>query len=64
MKELLTLKSKTINFSYVVAGFGAIQQYLPNVQEQLGSYYGMIFMAVGVVYAVLRKVTIKPLSEK
>ena len=64
MKELLTLKSKTINLSYVVAAFGAAQMYLPEMKVMLGEYYGLIFMVVGVAYAVLRKVTTKPLSEK
>lgn len=64
MKELFTLKSKTINVSYLIAIFGTIEMNLPIVKEQLGDYYGWVFIGVAGMYAVLRKVTTKPLSEK
>jgi len=57
-------KSKTINFSYILVVMGVIEMNLPYVKEQLGDYYGFILMGVGVVVAVLRKVTNKPLSER
>ena len=56
--------SKTIDATAVCALFGALEQNLPMVREQLGDYYGWIFIFVAGVFAVLRKVTTKPLGEK
>jgi len=53
-----------MNFSYLLAAFGVIEQNLPMVKEQIGDSYGLVFMGVGVVVAVLRKVTTQPLNEK
>lgn len=56
--------SKTLDVSTLVVIFGVIEQNLPMVREQLGDYYGMVFMGVGIIFAVLRKITTKPLGEK
>ena len=57
-------KSKTINFSYVLAAFGVVEQNLPMIKEMIGDYYGLVFIGISAIVAVLRKVTTKPLSEK
>jgi len=64
MKDLLNFNSDTIKLSYIVAVLGVIETNLPMVRDQLGDYYGWIFMAVGAAFAVLRKKTTKPLSER
>jgi len=58
------IKSKTINFAVLLAIFGAVQQYLPLVQDQLKDKYGFITIGIAVIVAILRVVTKKPLSEK
>jgi len=55
--------SKTIDATAITAGLGALIQYMPMVKEQLADYYGFIFIALSVVFAVLRKITTKPLGE-
>ena len=55
--------SRTYDFAAVIAGFGALEQNLPMVREQLGDYYGFIFIAVAGIVAVLRKVTTGPVGE-
>ena len=56
--------SRTYDFAAILAAFGAVEQNLPMVKEQLGDYYGFVFMGVAVVVAVLRKVTTKPVGQK
>jgi len=56
--------SKTIDATALTAGLGAIIQYMPMVKDQLADYYGFIFIALSAVFAILRKVTTKPLGEK
>jgi hypothetical protein len=52
-------------FSLAMMVFGAVEMYFPylerNIQPQ---YYGPIFMAIGIICAVLRFYTTLPLDEK
>jgi len=58
-------KSKTINFSVVLAVAGAIQSNAEQIRAYVpAEAYGWILMGVGVVVAALRAVTTKPISEK
>ena len=51
-------ESKTIWFSILLAGFGAVEIALPGVREQIApEYYGWITMAVAVICAALRVAT-------
>ena len=55
-------KSRTLDWSVLLAVFGVIEMNLPMVKEQLGDYYGWVFIGSAVITAVLRKVTTKPLG--
>ena len=58
-------KSKTMWFALalVVLGFVADNfNYVQNIIDP--AYYGITYMVIGVVVAVLRFVTVKPLGEK
>jgi len=63
LKETIK-KSKTLNFAVVVTVFGIIELNLPLVKENLGNYYGYVFIGIAIIVAVLRKLTTKPLNEK
>jgi len=58
-------KSKTMWFAFalVVLGFVADNfNYVQNIIDP--KYYGISYMAIGVIVAVLRFITTQPLSEK
>jgi hypothetical protein len=56
-------QSKTMGFSVVLAGAGAIQQFLPQVQSLLtAEAYGWTLLVAGVVSGVLRTVTTQALK--
>lgn len=57
-------KSKTLDFGVLVGIFAMLELNLPMVREQLGDYYGWIFMGISAIVIVLRKMTTKPLGEK
>ena len=57
-------KSRTLDTASLVIVFGVIEQNLPLVRDQLGDYYGFIFIAVGIAIGLLRKATTGPLGEK
>lgn len=57
-------KSRTYDYAALVGIFGAIQQTLPGVQEQLGEYYGWVFMAVAAGIAFYRHKTTTPVGAK
>ena len=58
-------KSKTINFSMVLAVFGTVQANLPALQAAISpAAYGWIMFGSAIVVALLRVVTTKPLAEK
>ena len=55
--------SKTIDFGVIVGILGMVEMNLPMVRDQLGNYYGWIFMGISAVTIVLRKMTTKPLKQ-
>ena len=58
-------KSKTMWFSLAMLVFGAVEMYFPYLRDNIDpKYYGPIFMAIGVICAVLRFYTTQPLDEK
>lgn len=56
--------SKTIDFGLLVGIFGMIELNLPMVKDQLGDWYGWIFMGISAAIIILRKFTTTPLAEK
>ncbi len=57
-------KSKTINFSVLIGILGMLEMNMPMIKEQLGDYYGFVFIGIATISILLRAVTTKPLSEK
>ena len=60
----LIKKSRTYDFAGVLAVFGVIEMNLPLVKEQLGDWYGFIFIGVAVAVVLLRRVTTGPVGDK
>lgn len=59
------LKSKTVSFGLLLTVLGAVQMYLPSVQQMMTpEAYGMATFAVGVIVVVLRAVTVQSLDQK
>jgi len=56
--------SKTMDFATLVTIFGVLEQNLPMLREYLDGYYGLVFVGVAIITAVLRKITTKPLGDK
>lgn len=63
MNKLPWYKSQTVWSMIGVSCFGVIDQALPLLQENLGSYYGYVFMAVGFVGVILRASSTKPIGK-
>ena len=58
-------KSRTVVFGFVVTLLGAVQTYLPNVQDYISpNTYGKLTLVIGVTIVVLRYLTTVPLQEK
>ena len=58
-------KSKTVWFASAVTVFGAIETYLPAMQNMIpANWYGPILTGVGITAAVLRFMTTQAISEK
>ena len=58
-------KSRTMWFSLLLVIFGALMDNFSYVQNIIDpKYYGISFIAIGVIVAVLRFVTTQPLGEK
>jgi len=57
-------KSRTFDTASLVVAFGVIEQNLPMVREQLGDYYGIVFIGVGIIFALLRQSTKGAVGEK
>ena len=58
-------KSKTMWFALALVVLGVIYDNFSYIQNIIGpDYYGISYMAIGVVVAVLRFVTTQPLGEK
>ncbi len=59
------IKSKTMWFATATAIIGALMSSMPLVQSSISQeYYGFILMGLGVISAILRVATTKPLAEK
>ena len=58
-------QSKTMWFSLAMMIFGVVYDNFSYVQNIIDpAYYGVTYMFIGVVVAVLRFLTVKPLDEK
>jgi hypothetical protein len=58
-------KSKTMWFSFALVIFGALADNFSYVQDLIDpKYYGISFIAIGIIVAVLRFVTTQPLDER
>ena len=56
-------KSRTMWFSLLLVIFGALADNFSYVQNIIDpKYYGIIFIAIGIIVAVLRFVTSKPIQ--
>lgn len=59
------LKSKTIWFAALIAAFGALQLGLQDMQEFITpAAHAWINLGTGVAVAILRVLTVEPLSDK
>lgn len=59
------MHSKTMWFSLAMMIFGAVEMYFPYLEKNIQpQYYGPIFMAIGIICAILRFYTTMPLDEK
>ena len=58
-------KSKTMWFALALVVLGFVAENFNYVQNIIDpAYYGVSYMAIGVVVAILRFITTQPLSEK
>ena len=58
-------KSKTMWFALALVVLGFVAENFNYVQDIINpKYYGISYMAIGVVVAILRFITTQPLSEK
>jgi hypothetical protein len=63
-KLLKCSKSKTMWWSLLLVVLGAIADNLSYIQSQIDErYYGLIVMGIGIITAVLRWNTDKPLDD-
>lgn len=59
------VKSKTMWFSLLLVIFGALMDNITVLQSVIPSqYYGLVLAGIGIIVAVLRFLTTKPLDEK
>ena len=57
-------KSKTIWFGHALAALGIVEANMGLLRNNLGDYYGYVFIGVALITYILRQNTTKPLSEK
>lgn len=57
-------KSKTINFSMLLAIFGTLEQNFHLIKDNLGENYGIAFIVISIIVAGLRVVTTEALDAK
>jgi len=60
----LIKQSHTMDFMALTAVFGIVEMNLPLVREQLGNYYGWVFIGFAVAGALLRMKTTSKIGEK
>lgn len=59
------MKSRTLWFSFLLVIFGALMDNFSYLQSVIDErYYGISFVAIGLITAILRFVTTQPLDEK
>lgn len=59
------LKSRTLWFSFLLVIFGALMDNFSYLQSIIDErYYGISFVAIGVITAVLRFITTQGLNDK
>ena len=58
-----SLKSETMWFGYALTIFGIVEANLHLMEDNLGTNYGYAVTAVGIIVAVLRTTTTKPIQE-
>jgi hypothetical protein len=58
-------KSRTMWFSLLLVVFGALMDNLPALQNMIDpKYYGLVLTVIGIIVAILRFLTTKPLDER
>ena len=58
-------KSKTMWFALALVVLGFVAENFNYVQDIIDpKYYGISYMAIGIIVAILRFITTQPLSEK
>jgi hypothetical protein len=58
-------KSKTLWFALALVVLGFVAENFNYVQDIIDpKYYGISYMAIGIIVAILRFITTQPLSEK
>ena len=57
-------KSKTVDLTVLVGIMGIVETNFGFMQESLGKWYGVSYIALAIAFYLLRRVTDKPLSEK
>lgn len=57
-------KSKTLLFSAVLAVLGVLELNLGLLENLLGDWYGVVFILISAVTAVIRVMTLVPISDK
>ena len=58
-------RSKTMIFALLLVVLGVVYDNFSYIQNVIDpAYYGITYIVIGVVVAVLRFVTVKPLDEK
>ena len=58
-------RSKTMIFALLLVVLGVVYDNFSYIQNIIDpAYYGITYIVIGVVVAVLRFVTVKPLDEK
>ncbi len=56
--------SKTVDMTVVIGAVGILETNFGMLEGILGQWYGLSYVAIAVVFYVLRRVTNKPLSDK
>lgn len=57
-------KSRTYDFQAVIIVLGVAELNLHLVRDQLGDYYGWVFIAIAAIGSLLRKKTTGPVGVK
>lgn len=62
-RQMRVHKSKTMWFSLALVVFGALFDNLPQIQNAIDpKYYGILIIVIGIIVAVLRFITTKPIE--